>query len=329
MPRYVAPRLGLTLDADADTHVLQDLVARTARHLGLDPDAAPSAPPATTLTLSCRTTPRLPALPSHADETTVEFGLRVVRTPDACWLAHDAVRVMLDGERTIRCWVAAGADAERSAFLCLLLALTLQLRHAGWFHLHAAALAWQDQGVLLVGTSDRGKSTLSYSLARSGWTFVTDDSLLFRPQDAGARVAAFRRYFGLDAEAVDYFPELAAVWRDAPAEKGAVPVRDLYPERARWTCRPTCIVLPRIADADASTVEPASTMEAYDALIQQSALVTLRDGRSQAHLDAIGRLVRQTRHYRLHAGRDVIERPERVSALLREVVEADVPVPEV
>jgi hypothetical protein len=40
---------------------------------------------------------------------------------------------------------------------------------------HAACVALNGHGVLLNGDSGAGKSTLSYSCARAGWTFVTDD----------------------------------------------------------------------------------------------------------------------------------------------------------
>jgi len=41
---------------------------------------------------------------------------------------------------------------------------------------HAACVKRREHGVLLCGDSGAGKSTLSYACARSGWTFLSDDS---------------------------------------------------------------------------------------------------------------------------------------------------------
>ena len=42
--------------------------------------------------------------------------------------------------------------------------------------IHAACVAWNNNGVLLCGDSGAGKSTLAYAAARAGWTYVTDDA---------------------------------------------------------------------------------------------------------------------------------------------------------
>ena len=49
---------------------------------------------------------------------------------------------------------------------------------------HAACVQWEGQGVLLMGDSGAGKSSMAYACAKSGWTYISDDaSYLVRDRD--------------------------------------------------------------------------------------------------------------------------------------------------
>ena len=73
---------------------------------------------------------------------------------------------------------------------------------------HAGCVARNGRGVLLCGDSGAGKSSLSYSCARAGWTYVSDDAsdLLIEGNDrlviGNCHQVRFR------PSAVDLFPEL-------------------------------------------------------------------------------------------------------------------------
>jgi len=75
--------------------------------------------------------------------------------------------------------------------------------------LHAACVVPpgnRKPGVLLCGISGSGKSTLAYACARSGWTFVSDDSHL--APDARNTVTGSSRSIRLREPARELFPEL-------------------------------------------------------------------------------------------------------------------------
>ena len=79
------------------------------------------------------------------------------------------------------------------------LALSELLRTRQRFLIHAAAVAGPRHGVLLVGDSEAGKSTLSYRALRCGYRCVADDGVLICADAEGGFVAyPFYRQFSVD-----------------------------------------------------------------------------------------------------------------------------------
>ena len=102
-----------------------------------------------------------------------------------------------------------------------LYSLLFLLRYRDLYGLHGAGVVRDGVGYLLVAASDGGKSTLAFSLVRQGWSYLSDDSLLLSRQSDGVAAHALRRDFCLDAEAVRYFPDIAAHWEPCPLTDGA------------------------------------------------------------------------------------------------------------
>ena len=91
---------------------------------------------------------------------------------------------------------------------CLVLTALDTIHFVG---MHAACVVppgLQKPGLLLCGASGSGKSTLAYACARSGWTFVSDDSHL--AQDGSNLVTGNAHEIRLRESARELFPELAA-----------------------------------------------------------------------------------------------------------------------
>lgn len=82
------------------------------------------------------------------------------------------------------------------------------LEHQHFVALHAASVAKDGHGVLLVADSGVGKSSLSYACACRGWTYISDDatSLLYR--GTGRMVIGNPQVFRFRPSAADLFPEL-------------------------------------------------------------------------------------------------------------------------
>ena len=209
-------------------------------------------------------------------------------------------------------------EMTRQLHSLLVSGINVLLRPHGLHPLHAAALDRGGAGLLLVADSDHGKSTLAYGLVRAGWSTLSDDTVLIDAGGEGIEVAPFRRHFGLDVVAAEVFPELAggSHGRFAGEDKWLVDVGGRFPDRVAERSTPRVLVLPEIADADESRVEPATAAEAHYALVRQSTLPTWDADAARGHLDALARLVAQTRPYRFFGGRDVLRHPARASELL-------------
>jgi len=194
--------------------------------------------------------------------------------------------------------------------------LELAKRH-GLYGLHAAAAARNGRGLLLPGASGSGKSTLTIALAGGGFDVLGDD-LVFLSDTAGTVDAlAFTDDIDVTEATAALFPALKAEL-GGPADPG-------YPKRAvapdddlgapvATSCRPVALVFPSVASAGDSTLLP---LDPAEALLRLAPDVLMTDpAGAQAHLDVLGRLVRQCSCWRLEAGRDLDAVPSLLAPLL-------------
>jgi hypothetical protein len=94
----------------------------------------------------------------------------------------------------------------RCFFLDGIVGCHLATRHAT--PVHAACVALDGHGVLLCGDSGAGKSTLSYACARSGWTYVTDDSSFLLNSGTKRLVTGNCHQVRFRPSAAELFPEV-------------------------------------------------------------------------------------------------------------------------
>lgn len=225
------------------------------------------------------------------------------------------VRVGLDQNVSDLRWVACAVVVESLAIL---------LHRHGLFTMHAAAVAREGRGLVVAAAADSGKSTLTLRLVQRGWDYLSDDTVLLRPDPKGVEVLGMRAHFSLDPDAEALFPGLSA-GREASLlkeEKWAVNVEALHPDRRAEVCRPAVLVFPHIVDAPKSTLVPVSKPEAFGALLAQSSLARVKLDYVAEHLDTLGRLAADTLGYRLYAGRDLLSDPDRADALLAPLLSA-------
>ena len=313
---------GIHVVVRVDDEEAMDAVGAILDYFGYVPRADVPAAPDVELVLQSHGAP--PAVPGGASRMTKHNGLCLWCAGGSYFLGDGDTMIRVDpatgkGWGVLRSplWRKPGVARLETVNL-ILHAVLLSLRHRGFYLLHAAALTKGDESVLLVAAGDCGKSTQALHMVRQGWRYLTDDSLLLCPGASRVEARGLRQDFGMDPAAAARFPEIAAHWRPflTDERKRRIDMAALFPGQRAVSSVPRTLLFPRITPAAESRLRPVRGAEALCRLMEQSVLLTLDPATAPAHMDALRRLVRQTRAYALEAGRDLLEDGTRLTRML-------------
>lgn len=239
-------------------------------------------------------------------------------------LTVDMVHSCAIGRLTANFWDCNLVE-QREFFL---IALLMLLRGHGYYGIHANGVVYCGQGVLLVGDSGAGKTTLTLSLVQSGWRYIGDDSLLLhqiKPEGSTAAVTAFplRRGFACREETVNFFPQLATIAAQSPAlleGKKLLPIEAIAPGATDTVCTPRLLLFPKIVEGSESQLLPLDEASALTLLMRQSTGILRDRASAAAQIGVLKELVQQSLCYEFHGGTDVYKTPatvaDRLSTLL-------------
>jgi len=240
---------------------------------------------------------------------------------DEVYISYDdGVRVRCDAGRG-RVWVSVLEPRASNHWLASHLFFTIPfvevLKRRARYSLHAAGLCVDGRALLLAGPSGCGKTTLGVALMQAGFEFLGDDMLFLAPGPEHLRVLAFPDELDIAPAAGALLPALRHLAGVAPAggiAKHRIPVEALQGSAPAWECRPGVLVFPRIAHTDRSVL---TRIDPHEALVDLASNILLTEpGACQAHLDTLGRLVRESACYRLETGRDFDRLPRLLRRLL-------------
>ena len=314
---------GTWLGVDCDETTVGEQLQMLSAYFGLE--ACATAPPECHIRLTFLTQALPLSIPTHACCVTQQHGVQIWQADSQLYVRDGACVVRLDPASRTGLGTLPPPEGQASPSLrmdLLLYSLLLLLRHQGFYPEHAACVADNSVGCLLVGDSGSGKSTLTLSLVQQGWQYLADDAILLRSCHDGVEAMPLRRELCLAPEATRAFPDTLGHWQPGPWSgdlKQRLDMQALYPTQIRDTCYPHLLLFPTIVAAPESQLIPMGKPEALYRLIQQSALVTVEPQMAPGHLDILANLVRQTRHYRLLAGEDLARDPHRIALLLESV----------
>lgn len=277
----------------------------------------PAAAPALTLTL----TPAASDAPPFPWPDAAQAGdFREFHSGDFLFshYGHGLAVVGLDLRRGIAAGYVRQPELLPAAFFSGLLFTTLYqaLRPAGFFLLHAAALAWQGQGVLITGPSGAGKTTTMLQCVRAGFRFVSDDATLLTRNAQGEIVAlATLNTMHVTPTTVDFFPELGPFVNErADNGKATIFLPEVYPDAMAAADSPHALapvrllIVPSLQGSRDGAFEPLAGRAVLSEALPLSVDLQQPDA-AVAHLDLLAQLVRQARCFRLHLPPDVVSVP--------------------
>ena len=197
------------------------------------------------------------------------------------------------------------------------------LRRLGFYTLHSAGLVNPDgRGVLAIGASGTGKTTLALGLVRQGWRYLSDDAVLVHRRDSRSEVSALalREHFYIDSHAAPAHGDLT-LGREV-TDSGGGRRRRVYLDRAyagqkTSACVPDVLLFTRIVPQERSELLAVDQVTALKRLLDASGEQLFDRLRMPRHLDVLRGLVTQTRCYEFRAGRDLRGDASRAAHLLR------------
>ena len=188
----------------------------------------------------------------------------------------------------------------------LLAALIFALRRIGWYHIHCAALKDPTgRGWLFVAPSQSGKSTTSALLASNGWAVSTDDIAFLSRGDGATSLYGFSSPIALRAGGKELLGASGGLEFARRGKAGFSP-HDLG---ANWipSVTPEIVLFPSVGET--TTVEPIGARAAMNAAIESSLWILFESVHAQEHLDALSRLIAQSRCFRAQLGPDLFDNP--------------------
>ena len=199
----------------------------------------------------------------------------------------------------------------------------LSLNHL--YLIHAAALkSPSGQGMLFAANGRQGKTTITLSLLRNGYSFLSDDMVFLNQQN---KVLPYPRDFHIDPILGKSFKELSFL-SDLPAhfilnpkrKVGRKKIFDLYKEKEIQLLneidRVDFLLFPSLCPISQSRLEILGKAQALAQLIPTSVLILFAEENTQEHMETLKHLVEGAICFRFLLGKDFFHHPENIPVFL-------------
>jgi hypothetical protein len=289
-----------------------------------------------------------PACPEQKLDCTIEIstnsppalpgGLRSFDVPGGlCYT--DGLQYFLDlergrieiapSERRVTAWFTGNTPEYKSLIPYTFLSSTFvaALRRSSLYVLHAAGVVEpaSGAGVILMGVSGSGKSSLAIRLVRSGWRYLSDDSIVLSDSEGQVKMHPLRRFFALSDSALEHcrLPVNEGYLERLPlhgTSKRSLDLQSIFPRTFTESCAPKVICFPRITYQRSSHVERLEPSQAMSFLIRHCPWSGYDNVAAPHFLQTLSRLTSQASSYILHAGHDLLDDPDQAAVLLASCV---------
>lgn len=200
------------------------------------------------------------------------------------------------------------------------MALGAMYGYNGFEIVHAAAVAQNNSGVLIVGSPGSGKSTLVLSCLRAGMNHLADDVLFLAKDEGLVHIYAFPEDIGVregTAELMSQFEFMQNLPEDE-RQKRPVDIQRHFRHQVISSCPVRLIVFLRSKDrADEFHAELLTPAQSVSRLMQEYiSYEQAKEGDADYMFDIFGDMAMQAPSYRLWLTPDVDENVRQLQALL-------------
>jgi len=232
--------------------------------------------------------------------------------------------------RLVCVWLGTSARARHQVAVVNTLSYAMQaaLRRAGLYVLHSAGVVEPrtSKGLIVVGNSNSGKSSLTIRLAGAGWLYLSDDMLVLAEKNSSVEAWALRRVFSISPASFASSGlsggdlALGAPVNSDPGKRKLEP-HVMFPGSFVESCRPSVLLFPTLTGEATSRVEKLSSGAAMTRLIRECPWASYDTGTAREHLGVLGLMAKQSISYSLFAGLDLFEDSTRAPQLLASCLE--------
>jgi hypothetical protein len=193
----------------------------------------------------------------------------------------------------------------------ILVSLAPLLRKHGYFLVHAAAVALNEQAILFVGPSGSGKTTTCLALIHAGWQLLSNDIVLLRRDGAKIHALPVPDQISLRPKTRQLLPHLQHIDRNAEnriLQSGTIATRHAVGDRWGVATPVAALCFPHVTDKTTSQLSPQSRSIALAWLLEES-VDSWDNATLPAHTALLADLTAQAPSYRLHLAPDVAALP--------------------
>jgi hypothetical protein len=201
------------------------------------------------------------------------------------------------------------------------LAVHTAMRHCFLYGLHSACVARPDngEGVLFIGNSGSGKSSLSIRLASQNWKYLSDDVSLAFEQGPFIEVVGLRRWLSVSPRSLSLALKGSEKGIGTPlpgADKVKIDPAILFPENYISSVIPRSLFFCVLSGEAKTRIEKLTDAQAMGLLLESCPWARLDRTASRNFLSVLGKLIRQSSSFLLFAGKDIFYDPALASQLI-------------
>jgi len=194
-------------------------------------------------------------------------------------------------------------------------------KRRGLFFVHAGCVSSGSEGILIIGHSRAGKSTLSLCAVQAGFKFLSDEQPLLALRRGRVVAHPFPRRIRIDRAAAGLFPNLRPILKSCPSRRLVFHIEKVWPGCIASSCRPRILLFPRFQARGRLRLSRLQPSEALARLLQDDHFIWYKNSPqpnlSHQHLALFEKLARQASAHTLEYGnRDLPRIPSLFHRLL-------------